>query len=64
MKHRFSAKLMMDNEQVIENSDDDLIVLTQWMTDQAGNTFSDVKGEIIDNRTHRIVRSIHFSPVD
>lgn len=62
MKHRYMAKIYFEDGQIIENSGNNLEQLMTWMTDQAEATFSDIKGEVFDNHTHSIIKTIQYSP--
>lgn len=62
MKHRYIAKVYFEDGQILENTSNDLEELTKWMSDQAEATFNDIKGEILDIHSNRVVKSIQYSP--
>lgn len=62
MKHRYTAKIYFEDGQLLENVSDDLKQLTKWIFDQVEASYNDVTAEIFDNRAHRIIRSIQYSP--
>ena len=62
MKHQYTAKMYLDDDEVIENSGDDLEQLSVWMDEQAESAFSTIKGEILDNKTHEVIKRFEFNP--
>lgn len=64
MKHHYTAKVYFDNDEMVENSGNDIDMLIEWMQSQAEAKYGDIKGEITDNKAHQIVKSIQFSPTD
>lgn len=62
MKHRYTAKLYLNDEEFIENFGDDLDQLYIWMSEQAESAFSTIKGEILDNKKNAIIRKFEFIP--
>lgn len=62
MKPHYTAKMYLDNNDVIENSSDDLEQLSVWMDEQVESAFSTIKGEILDNKRHEVIKRFEFSP--
>lgn len=64
MKHKYTAKIYFENDEVAENSADDIQQLITWMHNEAKTRSSDINGEIFDNTTHRIVKNIQYNPFE
>ncbi len=62
MKHKYTAKVYLEDEEMIENTGNDLDQLKIWMQGQAEATYSEIRGEIIDNNTHKVIDSMEYSP--
>lgn len=62
MKHKYTAKIYFDDGEMILSSGDDIEELMMWMNNQAEASFGEIKGEIIDNMTHQIVKQFEFTP--
>lgn len=62
MKHRYIAKVYLEDGQMLENSGDNLEELTSWVSGQAEASFGDIKGEIFDTHLHKIVKTIQCTP--
>lgn len=63
MKHKYIAKVYVDDE-IVETSGDNVEELIVWMNGQAESSFNEIKGDIIDNKTHQIIKSIQYSSED
>lgn len=64
MKHKYTAKVYFEDGETIKNHGDNIEKLIVWMQNQAREHFSDINGEIIDNKLHRIIKNIQYSPLD
>lgn len=62
MKHKYIAKVYFENGEILENFGDNIEELTTWVSDQAEASFVDIKGEIFDTHSHKIVKTIQCSP--
>ncbi len=60
--HTYSAKIVFEDDDILENSDDDLEKLTSWVYRQAEASFGEMKAEIYDNRTHQVIKNIQYIP--
>lgn len=61
---RYTAKIYMDDEVLMEESGEDLDELYNWMMLKAHGKFGNISGEIIDNQSKKVVRSFRKSPPD
>lgn len=64
MTYRYIVKVYFEDGEIIENSGDDLEYLTEWLSDQVESSFGEIKGEIYDNHTNHLVKTIEYSPPD
>lgn len=64
MKQKYTAKMYLGKEEIASKSGDDLDALYAWMLSHAEETFGNVHGEIIDDKTHEIVRQFRKAPPD
>lgn len=64
MQYKYTARLTIENDQenVILNPGDDIDVLTAWIKDQMDGSEEDMLGEIIDNKTHQIIKHFRYVP--
>lgn len=62
MKHKYTAKLYLEDGEVILNTADDIEELIEWMNEQTEESLDDVKGEIIDNATQQVVKNFPDNP--
>lgn len=62
MKQKFTAKIYLDADQILENSGDDIDHLYTWMLAQAEEKFGNVHGVVIDNKTQEVVRKFRKVP--
>lgn len=62
MKHKYTAKVYLEDGEIILNSGDDVEELTAWMNTQAEASFDEINGEIIDNMTQQIVKHFQYTP--
>ncbi|HXW60121.1 MAG TPA: hypothetical protein VEK06_01150 [Myxococcota bacterium] len=62
--YQYTAKLYIGKGLVNSQEGDDETVLYEWMLTQAQNLLGDVHGEVIDNRTHKVVQRFRKSPPD
>ncbi|TAK73661.1 MAG: hypothetical protein EPO11_08060 [Gammaproteobacteria bacterium] len=64
MAFRYLAKVYVDNEEVAHESGNDVDELYNWMLTKAQGKFENFSGEIIDQKTHQIVKSFRKAPLD
>ncbi|HHF7344102.1 TPA: hypothetical protein ACPSKE_000499 [Legionella feeleii] len=64
MKYKYTAKVYFEDGKTVKNHGDNIEKLVIWMRNQARENFSDINGEIIDNKLHRIIKNIQYSPLD
>ena len=64
MSFRYTAKMYFDNNEVTHESGDDVDELYNWMLTKAQGKFGNWHGEVIDNKTHEIVRNFRKAPPD
>lgn len=58
MKHKYMAKIYFEDGQILENFGDNLEELTTWVSEQADISFGEIKAEIFDTHSHKIVKTI------
>ncbi len=61
---RYTAKIYVDKGEVAHESGDDIDELYNWMLIKAQGKFGNLNGEIIDNKSGKVVRSFRKSPPD
>jgi hypothetical protein len=64
MKFKYTAKIYFDKDEVEHDSGDDLDALYTWMLMKAQGKFGNLHGEIIDNKTKKVVKTFRKSPPD
>lgn len=64
MAHRYTAKIYFDDDEVAHQSGDDIEELYNWMLMKAQGKFGNLNGEIIDNKTGKVVKGFRKSPPD
>lgn len=64
MKSSYTAKIYLGEDEILENSKNDIDELYAWMLGQAEGKFGNIHGEIIDNKTNTIVRKFRKAPPD
>jgi hypothetical protein len=64
MSYKYSAKIYVDDSEIEHNSGDDLDKLYTWLLTVAQGKFGDVSGEVIDNKTQKVVKKFRKSPPD
>lgn len=64
MKHKYTAKIYLEKDEMVHNSGDDLDGLYTWMLAQAEDKFGNVHGEIVDNQSQEVVRKFRKAPPD
>lgn len=64
MSYRYSAKIFIDGSETEYNSGDDLEKLYMWLLTAAQGKFGDVSGEVVDNKTQKVVKKFRKSPPD
>lgn len=62
MHQNYTAKLTTNADEIIENSDDNLDSLITWVQKQMETSMGEMQGDIIDNKTHQVVKHFQFSP--
>jgi hypothetical protein len=64
MQAKYTANAYCNEEQIATKEGDDIEELQAWMVMQADGNFGDVHGEIIDNKTHEIVKTFQKTYLD
>lgn len=64
MKAKYTARVYFDDEEIVDNTGDNLEELIAWMLSQAEENFGNYRGEIIDNETKKVVHSFRHAPPD
>jgi len=64
MAFRYVAKIFVDDEEVSHESGNDVDELYTWMLANSQGKFGNLSGEIIDNKTGKVVKSFRKSPPD
>jgi hypothetical protein len=64
MKFHYTAKFYIDKQEIAHESGDDLDQLYDWMIIKAQGQFGDLHGEVIDNKTGKVVKAFRKSPPD
>ncbi|GEM_PF-1070193 len=62
MKYTYTAKIYLEDGEVILHSGNNVEELMVWMHGQAEASFGDMNGEIIDNKTHHVVKHFQYTP--
>jgi hypothetical protein len=64
VKPRFTATIYIDQGEVAHKTGEDVDELYNWMLITTEGKFGNLHGEIVDNKTHKVVRSFRKSPPD
>lgn len=64
MNEQFTAIVYCKEEQIAIQTGNDIDQLYTWMLAQVGSSFDDVHGELIDNDTHKTIRTFCKSPME
>ncbi|MCP0914610.1 MULTISPECIES: hypothetical protein [Legionella] len=64
MKYKYLGKVHFEDDHIAKHFANNVDELVRWMHELAQKKFSEITGEIIDNKTHRIVKSIQFNPAE
>lgn len=64
MAFRYTAKIYFDKDEVSHESGDDIDELYNWMLSKTQGKFGNFHGEVIDNKTKKVVKSFRKSPPD
>lgn len=64
MGQKYTAKIYLEKDELLNKSGDDLDGLYMWMLTQAEGQFGNVHGDIIDNKTQEVVRQFRKAPPD
>ena len=64
MKPKYTAKIYFENGDILENYGDNIKQLIIWMRSQAQFRFSQISGEIVDNKIHRVIKNIQYDPAE
>lgn len=64
MAFHYTAKMYFDAGEVAHESGNDVEELYTWMLTKAQGKFGNFHGEIIDNKTGKVVRSFRKAPPD
>lgn len=61
---KYTAKIYLAKDEIEDSTGDDIDELYAWMLTRAEGQFGNVHGEIIDNKTKKIVRQFRKAPPD
>ena len=64
MPFRYTAKIYFDEGEVDHESGDDVDELYNWMLIKTQGKFGNFNGEIIENKTGKVVKSFRKAPHD
>lgn len=64
MAFRYTAKIYFDEGEVAHESGDDIEELNNWMLIKSQGKFGNLHGEIVDNKTQKVVRKFRKAPPD
>lgn len=64
MDFTYTAKIYFDDDEVAHESGDDIDELYNWMLMKAEGKFGNFNGEIVNNKTGKVVKSFRRSPPD
>lgn len=64
MPHIYTAIVYFDEKGVAKESGDDVEALYNWMLLQAQGKFGNFNGEIIENKTGKVVKAFRKAPPD
>lgn len=64
MALRYTATVFFDEGEVTHESGNDIDELHNWMLSKAQGKFGNLHGEIVDNKTGKVVKSFRKSPPD
>lgn len=64
MRYKYTAKVHFEDGKTIKKHGDKISKLLVWMKQEAKRNYSEINGEIIDNKMHQIVKNIHYDPHD
>lgn len=64
MAFRYTAKIYVDKDEVAHESGNDIDELYNWMLTKAQGKFGNFNGEIIDNKTQKVVKRFRKAPPD
>lgn len=61
---RYTARIYFDEGEVAHEEGEDMEELHNWMLLKAQGKFGNFNGEIIDNKTQKVVKSFRKAPSD
>ncbi|STY28885.1 Uncharacterised protein [Legionella wadsworthii] len=64
MSHHFTATVFCKDEKIATQTGDDLDKLYTWMLIQVNGQYNEVRGEIVENKTNKIVRTFRKAPIE
>lgn len=64
MPFRYTAKIYVDTDEIAQEGGDDVDELYNWMLAKAQGKFGNFNGDIIENKTGKIVKSFRKAPPD
>lgn len=64
MASHYTAHVYVDNKEINHQNGNDIDELYTWMLTQSQEKFGNFSGEIIDNKTHKTVKSFRKAPPD
>lgn len=64
MQFKYTAKIYFDDDEVAHESGNDVDELYNWMLMRAEGKFGNFNGEIVDNKSGKIIKGFRKSPPD
>ncbi|KTC79162.1 hypothetical protein OQJ13_14635 [Legionella sp. PATHC035] len=64
MNTQFTANVYCKEERIATQTGTDIDQLYAWMLIQVNGYFGDIRGEIIDNKTHKTIRTFRKAPIE
>ena len=61
MKHKYAAKVYLQDGEILTNTGDDVDELIIWMQDHTESSYDLIKGEIIETATQQIVKHFQYT---
>ncbi|KTC89892.1 hypothetical protein OQJ18_06580 [Fluoribacter dumoffii] len=64
MSTQFTANVYCKEERIATQTGNDIDKLYAWMLIQVNDNFNEIRGEIVDNKTNKIVRTFRKAPIE
>lgn len=61
---KYTAKIYLEKDEIAHRLGDDVDDLYAWMLAKAEDTFGNVHGEILDNKTQQSIKQFRKAPPD